>query len=51
MGGYNMKLREALSNLKKEKSRLARLISLRKDNVYVEEGKKLSLIQKNYQKK
>mgnify|MGYP001564129777 CR=1 FL=1 len=40
MGGYNMKLGEALSNLKKEKSRLARLISLRKDNVYVEEGKK-----------
>ncbi len=36
----NMKLGEALSKLKKEKSRLARLISLRKDNVYVEEGKK-----------
>ncbi len=35
-----MKLGEALSKLKKEKSRLARLISLRKDNVYVEEGKK-----------
>ncbi|MBL7148344.1 MAG: DIP1984 family protein [Nanoarchaeota archaeon] len=35
-----MKLGEALSKLKKEKSRLARLISLRKENVYVEEGKK-----------
>lgn len=35
-----MKLGEALSLLKKEKSRLARLISLRKENVYVEEGKK-----------
>ena len=34
-----MKLGEALSKLKKERSRLARLISLRKDNVYVEEGK------------
>jgi len=34
-----MKLGEALSKLKKEKSRLARLISLRKNNVYVEEGK------------
>jgi|SRR3989344_7217164 len=34
-----MKLGEALSKLKKEKSRLSRLISLRKDNVYVEEGK------------
>jgi len=33
-------LGEALSLLKKEKSRLARLISLRKENVYVEEGKK-----------
>lgn len=40
MEGYNMKLGEALSRLKKEKSRLARLISLRKDNIYVEEGKK-----------
>lgn len=36
----NIKLGEALSQLKKEKSRLARLISLKKDNVYVEEGKK-----------
>ena len=35
----NMKLGEALSELKKEKSRLARLILLRKENVYVEEGK------------
>ncbi|MBI2668049.1 DIP1984 family protein [Candidatus Woesearchaeota archaeon] len=35
-----MKLGEALSTLKKEKSRLARLILLRKENVYVEEGKK-----------
>ena len=35
-----MNLGEALSLLKKEKSRLARLINLRKDNVYVEEGKK-----------
>ena len=34
-----MKLGEALSKLKKEKSRLARLILLRKDNVYVEEDK------------
>lgn len=35
-----MKLGEALAHLKKEKSRLARLISLRKENVYVEKGKK-----------
>jgi Na+/phosphate symporter len=35
-----MNLGEALSLLKKEKSRLARLISLRKENVFVEEGKK-----------
>ncbi len=35
-----MNIGEALSLLKKEKSRLARLISLRKENVYVEEGKK-----------
>lgn len=35
-----MKLGEALSKLKKEKSRLARLISLRKENVFVEKGKK-----------
>lgn len=34
-----MKLGEALSLLKKEKSRLARLILLRKENIYVEEGK------------
>ncbi|MEK6800374.1 MAG: DIP1984 family protein [Nanoarchaeota archaeon] len=33
-------LGEALSLLKKEKSRLARLISLRKENIYIEEGKK-----------
>lgn len=35
----NMKLGEALSQLKKEQSRLARLILLRKENVYTEEGK------------
>lgn len=35
-----MKLGEALAHLKKEKSRLARLISIRKENVYVEKGKK-----------
>ncbi len=35
-----MRLGEALSKLKKEKSRLARLILLRKENIYVEEGKK-----------
>lgn len=35
-----MKLGEALAQLKKEKSRLARLISIRKENVYVEKGKK-----------
>lgn len=35
-----MKLGEALSRLKKERSRLARLILLRKENVYAEEGKK-----------
>ncbi|MBD3253187.1 hypothetical protein GF386_05620 [Candidatus Pacearchaeota archaeon] len=34
-----MKLGEALSRLKKEQSRLARLISLRKENIYVERGK------------
>lgn len=34
-----MKLGEALSKLKKEKSKLARLIKLRKENLYVEEGK------------
>lgn len=34
-----MKLGEALSKLKREKSRLARLILLRKENVFVEEGK------------
>ena len=38
--GENMKLGEALSKLKKEKSRLARLILLRKENVYTEKGKK-----------
>jgi hypothetical protein len=35
-----MKLGEALSLLKKEKSRLARLILLRKGNMYAEKGKK-----------
>ncbi len=34
-----MKLGEALSTLKKEQSRLARLILLRKENVYKEKGK------------
>ena len=34
-----MKLGEALSTLKKEQSRLARLILLRKENVYREKGK------------
>jgi len=34
-----MKIGEALSRLKKEKSRLARLISLRKENIFIEEGK------------
>jgi len=38
MGKIN--LGEALSLLKKEKSRLARLISLKKENVYIEEDKK-----------
>lgn len=35
-----MKLGEALSKLKKEKSRLSRLIQLRKQNIFVEKGKK-----------
>jgi len=35
-----MKLGEALSKLKKEQSRLARLILLRKQNIFVEKGKK-----------
>src|SRR3989344_8215078 len=35
-----MNLGESLSLLKKEKSRLARLISLRKENIYLEKGKK-----------
>ena len=35
-----MNLGEALSLLKKERSRLSRLIELRKDHVYLEEGKK-----------
>ena len=35
-----MKLGESLSKLKKEKSRLARLILLRKQNMFIEEGKK-----------
>jgi len=35
-----MKIGEALSLLKKEKSRLSRLIFLRKENVSVEKGKK-----------
>lgn len=37
--GNIMKLGEALSNLKKERTRLARLITLRKENVFVEKGK------------
>ncbi|MBI2004089.1 DIP1984 family protein [Candidatus Pacearchaeota archaeon] len=43
----DMNLGEALSLLKKEKSRLARLINLRKDNVYVEDGKKSEFNPKN----
>ena len=35
-----MKLGEALSKLKKEKSRLARLLQLRKENIYSEKRKK-----------
>jgi len=35
-----MNIGEALSLLKKEKNRLVRLINLRKENVYIEEGKK-----------
>ena len=35
-----MKIGEALSLLKKEQSRLSRLISLRKENIYVEKDKK-----------
>ncbi len=35
-----MKVGEALSLLKKERSRLARLISLRKENIFVLEGEK-----------
>jgi hypothetical protein len=35
-----MNLGESLSLLKKEKSRLVRLISLRKENVFIEKGKK-----------
>lgn len=35
----NIKLGEALSALKKEKSGLARLILLRKENIYIEKGK------------
>jgi len=42
-----MKLGEALSKLKKEKSRLARSILLRKENVYAEEGKKTKFDPKN----
>ena len=42
-----MKLGEALSSLKKEKSRLARLISTRKENIFVEKGKKPTFDPKN----
>ena len=45
-----MKLGEALSKLKKEKSRLARLISLRKENIYVEKGKKTNFDPKELSK-
>ncbi len=45
-----MNLGEALSLLKKEKSRLARLISLRKDNIFIEEGKKSEFDVKNLSK-
>ena len=33
-----MKIGEALSRLKKEKSRLSRMINLRKENIFIEEG-------------
>ncbi len=36
---YYMKIGEALNLLKKDKGKLARLILLRKENLYVEEGK------------
>ncbi len=42
-----MKLGEALSLLNKEKSRLARLISTRKENIFVEKGKKPTFDPKN----
>ena len=42
-----MKIGEALSLLKKEKSRLSRLISLRKENVFVEKGKEPQFSVKN----
>jgi len=45
-----MKIGEALSKLKKEKGRLARLILLRKENVYVEQGKKTKFIPKELSK-
>lgn len=45
-----MKLGEALSKLKKEKSRLARLILLRKENIFVEEGKKTNFNPKELSK-
>jgi hypothetical protein len=50
VGGTKMKLGEALSKLKKEKSRLARLIELREDNVYVEKGKKTKFDPKSLSK-
>lgn len=45
-----MNLGEALSKLKKEKSRLARLISLRKENVYSEKGKETKFSPKELSK-
>lgn len=42
MDSENMKLGEALSLLNKEKSRLARLIKLIKENVYIYEDEKVS---------
>ncbi len=45
-----MNIGEALSKLKKEKNRLARLISLRKENVYTEKGKETRFSPKDLSK-
>ncbi len=45
-----MKIGEALSILKKEQGRLARLIFLRKENVYIEKGKITNLKPKELSK-